>query len=118
MTKAELVNKVAATLQLPKPQTATVVACFLQCIMDALRAGDKVELRGFGSFRLHRRRARPARNPLTGATVQVPAKRVPWFTPGKALHGRLNPQLPARRPLASASRRAPAERRAARRPTA
>ena len=55
MTKAGLVDKVAATIQLPKHQTETVVNLFLQCIMDALRAGDKVELRGFGSFRLRRR---------------------------------------------------------------
>jgi integration host factor subunit beta len=86
MTKAELVDKVAATLQLPKHQTATVVNLFLQCIMEALEHGDKVELRGFGSFRLRHRRARVARNPHTGAAVQIPAKRIPWFTVGKALH--------------------------------
>ena len=85
MTKAELVDKVAATLQLPKYQTDTVVNLFLQCITDALRVGDKVELRGFGSFRLRHRRPRAARNPHTGATIQVPAKKVPWFTAGKAL---------------------------------
>ncbi len=48
MTKAELVDKVAATIQLPKHQTTTVVDLFLQCIIDALSIGDKVELRGFG----------------------------------------------------------------------
>jgi len=85
MTKAELVDKAAATMQLPKQQTATVVNLFLQCITDALRVGDKVELRGFGSFRLRHRRPRAARNPHTGATIQVPAKKVPWFTAGKAL---------------------------------
>ena len=97
MTKAELVDKLAATLQLPKQQTATVVECFLQCIMDALRAGDHVELRGFGSFRLRHRRPRAARNPHTGATVQVPAKTVPWFTAGKVLRTLVNPQVPSRR---------------------
>ena len=85
MTKAELVEKVAATLQLPKHQTEKVVHLFLQCIMDALRAGDKVELRGFGSFRLHHRAPRVGRNPKTGETVQIPAKQVPWFKVGKGL---------------------------------
>src|SRR5262249_53990761 len=82
MTKAGLVNKVAATIQLPRHQTETVVNLFLQCITDALRAGDKVELRGFGSFRLRRRKARARRNPKTGAPVPIPAKQVPWFTVG------------------------------------
>ena len=85
MTKAELVDKVAAAIQLPKHQTDTVVNLFLQCITDALRAGDKVELRGFGSFRLRHRQPRAGRNPKTGDTVQIPAKQVPWFTVGKAL---------------------------------
>jgi integration host factor subunit beta len=85
MTKAELVDKVAATMQLPKHQTETVVNLFWQCIMDALGEGDKVELRGFGSFRLRHRAPRQGRNPKTGETVQIPAKQVPWFTVGKAL---------------------------------
>ena len=85
MTKAGLVDKVAATIQLPRHQTETVVNLFLQCITDALRAGDKVELRGFGSFRLRRRQARAGRNPKTGEMVQIPAKQVPWFTAGKVL---------------------------------
>ena len=85
MTKAKLVDKVAATIQLPKHQTETVVNLFLQCIIDALRAGDKVELRGFGSFRLRHRQPRPARNPKTGDPVQIPAKQVPWFKAGKVL---------------------------------
>jgi integration host factor subunit beta len=85
MTKAGLVDKVAATIQLPTHQTATVVNLFLQCITEALRAGDKVELRGFGSFRLRRRKARAGRNPHTGETVPIPAKQVPWFTVGQVL---------------------------------
>jgi integration host factor subunit beta len=85
MTKAELVDRVAATIQLPRHQTETVVNLFLQCITDALRAGDKVELRGFGSFRLRHRAPRAGRNPKTGETVPIPAKQVPWFKVGKAL---------------------------------
>src|SRR5215813_4358842 len=98
MTKAELVDKVAAAIQLPKHQTETVVELFLQCITDALRAGDKVELRGFGSFRLRRREARIGRNPKTGETVPIPAKQVPWFTVGKVLRALVDspPADPAR----------------------
>ena len=95
MTKAELVDKVAAAIQLPKHQTETVVELFLQCITDALRAGDKVELRGFGSFRLRRREARVGRNPKTGETVPIPAKQVPWFTVGKVLRALVDYPPPA-----------------------
>ena len=113
MTKAGLVDKVAATIQLPKHQTETVVNLFLQCITEALRAGDKVELRGFGSFRLRRRKARAGRNPQTGDLVQIPAKQVPWFTVGKVLRALVDypPVVPARRH----KRTAPGTRRRVRR---
>ena len=84
MTKAELVDQVASTVQLPKHQTDAVITRFLQGIMDALHTGDKVELRGFGNFRLRHRQPREGRNPRTGDTVQIPAKAVPSFTAGKA----------------------------------
>jgi len=90
MTKAELVDHVAERLQLPKYQTEEVVTSVLQGIMDTLRAGDKVELRGFGSFRLRRRQSRVGRNPKTGDTVQIPATQVPWFTAGKAFRALVN----------------------------
>ena len=84
MTKAELVDHVAATVQLPKNTTDAVITHFLQGIMEALHAGDHVELRGFGSFRLRHRQARAGRNPRTGDTVQIAAKAVPTFAAGKA----------------------------------
>ena len=84
MTKAELVDHVAATVQLPKHQIETVITQFLQAIMDALHAGEHVELRGFGSFRLRHRQARAGRNLHTGDTIQIPAKTVPSFSAGKA----------------------------------
>src|SRR6266852_3208235 len=84
MTKAELVDQVAATVQLPKNTTDAVITHFLQGIMEALHAGDHVELRGFGRFRLRHRQARAGRNPRTGDTVQIPAKTIPAFTAGKA----------------------------------
>ena len=90
MNKAELIDRVAATVQLPQYQTDTAVTLFLQSIVDALQAGDKVELRGFGSFRLHHRQARMGRNPKTGDPVQIPARKVPWFKAGKDLRARVN----------------------------
>ena len=79
MTKAELVEKVADKIQLTKKQTETVVNILLNCITEALSEGDKVELRGFGSFRIRKRNPREGRNPKTGDTVQIPAKRVPFL---------------------------------------
>ena len=107
MTKAELVDTLAVTLQLTKHQTETVVNLFVQCITGALRKGDKVELRGFGSFRLRHRRARVARNPRTGAPVQIPATRVPWFTPGKILRALVNQSAPSRHEQEGGSRSRP-----------
>jgi nucleoid DNA-binding protein len=85
MTKTELVDYVAERVQLPKYQTKAVVTSVLQGIMDALRTGDTVALRGFGSFRLRRRPPRVGRNPKTGDRVQIPAMQVPRFTAGKTL---------------------------------
>ena len=104
MTKAELVDKVAATIQLPKHQTETVVTLFWQCIIDALGAGDKVELRGFGSFRLRHRAPRTGRNPKTGALVQIPAKQVPWFIRVRPRAGGLSSGRPHTTPHALCTR--------------
>ena len=84
MTKAELVDQVAETVQLPKRQIDVVLTQFLQGIMEALQAGDTVELRGFGRFRLRYRAAREGRNPRTGDPVAIAAKAVPTFLVGKA----------------------------------
>ena len=87
MTKAELVDHVAATVQISKHQTDAVITRFLQEIMEVLHTGESVELRGFGRFRLRHRQPRAGRNPRTGDTVQIPAKTIPAFTPGKAFQG-------------------------------
>jgi integration host factor subunit beta len=92
MTKAELVEKVAEKIQLTKKQTETVVNMLLNSITEALSEGDKVELRGFGSFRLRNRNPREGRNPKTGDTVQIPAKRVPFFKAGKELRDMVDSQ--------------------------
>ena len=93
MTKAELVTQVALKTELTKQQTAEVVDLLLECIIKALQAGDKVELRGFGSFRRRDRRPRLGRNPKTGEVVAVSAQTVPFFKTGKMLQARLNPEL-------------------------
>ncbi|RMF86033.1 MAG: integration host factor subunit beta [Nitrospinota bacterium] len=85
MTKAELVEKVAERINLTKKQTEVIVNTLFASIADALARGDKVELRGFGSFRVRYRHPREGRNPKTGATVHIPAKKVPFFRAGKEL---------------------------------
>ena len=92
MTKAELVEEVAGMTQLTKKHAEIIVNTVLDCIVDSLRVGSKIELRGFGSFRVRDRGPRIGRNPKTGARVDVPAKRIPYFKPGKELKGLLNPQ--------------------------
>ncbi len=96
MTKAELIDKVAESASISRAEAEVVVKTVLDSIVEALHAGDKVELRGFGSFRLRARRARIGRNPKTGERVEVPAKSVPYFKPGKELREMLNPQDHAR----------------------
>ncbi len=94
MTKAHLVARVAAQIQLPKQQTEAIVNVFLTSIIDALSKGDKVELRGFGSFRVRQRRPRVGRNPKTGERVSVPTTRVPCLKPGKDLRARVDGYRP------------------------
>ena len=85
MTKAELVERVSGQINLTKKQTEVVVNTVFQSITDSLSEGRKVELRGFGSFRVRARNARVGRSPKSGAQVDVPAKRVPFFKAGKEL---------------------------------
>ncbi len=85
MTKADLVEHVASEANLPRKQAVEVVQVVLEGIIAALHRDEKVELRGFGSFRVRQRGARIGRNPKTGEKVQVPPKRIPYFKPGKHL---------------------------------
>jgi nucleoid DNA-binding protein len=95
MTKTELVDQVATTVDLSKAQTEAVLTQCLQAIMDALQAGESVELRGFGRFQLRHRAARAGRNPRTGEPIPIPAKAVPTFTAGKAFQERVQPSAAA-----------------------
>ena len=90
MTKAELVEQVAEQIDLTKKETERIVNIVFGCVVDALRQSDKVELRGFGSFRVRHREPRNGRNPKTGTTVQIPAKKVPFFKAGKDLRELVN----------------------------
>ena len=90
MTKAELVDQVARSTQLTKKHAEIMVNTVFDSIVDSLQSGEKIELRGFGSFRIRQRGSRTGRNPKTGAKVQVPSKRIPYFKPGKELKQLLN----------------------------
>jgi len=89
MTKADLVEMVAESSELPRKQADEVVQAILDSIIAALSRGEKVELRGFGSFRIRRRGERNGRNPKTGDRVHVPPKKIPYFKPGKHLREEL-----------------------------
>ena len=87
MTKAELVEEVSRVSDLTKKDSEIIVETVFQSIIDALHRGEKIELRGFGSFRLRQREPRKGRNPKTGDKVDVPPKKVPYFKPGQRAEG-------------------------------
>src|SRR4029078_13254938 len=90
MTKAQLIDEVARVADLSRKHAELIIDIFFQSIVNALERGEKIELRGFGSFRIRQRNARHGRNPKTGETVSVPAKRIPYFKPGRELKELLN----------------------------
>ena len=94
MTKAELVEDVARAAELTKKDAERLVEIVFESIIETLNQGEKIELRGFGSFRVRERGARRGRNPKTGDPVSIPAKRVPYFKPGKELKELINDDNP------------------------
>ncbi len=90
MTKADLVEEIARGTGLSKKDTSIIVNLVIDNICKALAEGDKVELRGFGSFKVKSRNPRKARNPRTGASVDVPAKLVPYFKASNELKSKVN----------------------------
>jgi integration host factor subunit beta len=90
MTKAELVDEIAHKASLTRKHSEVIVDAVFSSIIEALHKGDKIELRGFGSFRVRHRASRTGRNPKTGEGVLVPAKKVPYFKPGKELRELIN----------------------------
>lgn len=90
MTKAELVEEVSKASELTKKHSEVIVNTVFHSIINALKQGEKIELRGFGSFRIRQRGSRKGRNPKTGEQVDVPAKKIPYFKPGKELKELIN----------------------------
>ena len=90
MLKTDLIDRVALRTRLTRKQTTVVVNSFLSSITDSLSAGNEVEIRGFGSFRIRQRNARIGFNPKNREKVYVPSKKVPYFRPGKSLKLKVN----------------------------
>src|ERR1700712_3848997 len=90
MTKAELIEEVSRVVEMTRKDSEVIVEAILDSVVRALRTGDKIEIRGFGSFRTRSRQSRVGRNPKTGARVDVPAKRIPYFKPSKELKDLVN----------------------------
>lgn len=90
LTKADLIEEVLRVTELPRKESEVIVETIFDSIIDALQKGDKIEIRGFGSFRTRQRRGRVGRNPKTGARVEVPAKKIPFFKPSKELKDFVN----------------------------
>ena len=90
MNKSELIDKLVDKSKLPRKRAEQVVNLVFQSMTDALAAGDRIEIRGFGSFVAKHYPARMGRNPRTGATIPVPAKRLPFFKVGKELRERVD----------------------------
>ena len=90
MTKADLIEEVAKVAEVTRKDGEVIVETIFDSIVKSLRAGDKIEIRGFGSFRTRQRKPRTGRNPKTGAKFDVPAKTIPFFKPSKELKDMVN----------------------------
>ncbi len=90
MTKAELIEEVSRVVEMSRKDSEVIVETIFDSVVRALRTGEKIEIRGFGSFRTRQRQPRIGRNPKTGARVEVPAKRIPFFKPSKELKDLVN----------------------------
>lgn len=90
MTKADLIEEVSRVIEMTRKDSEVIVEAIFDAVVKSLRNSDKIEIRGFGSFRTRQRQARIGRNPKTGARVEVPAKRIPYFKPSKELKDLVN----------------------------
>ncbi len=90
MTKAELIEDVSRVVEMSRKDSEIIVETIFDAIVKSLKAGDKIEIRGFGSFRTRQRKPRIGRNPKTGTRVDVPAKKIPYFKPSKELKDLVN----------------------------
>jgi integration host factor subunit beta len=90
MTKADLIEEVSRLAELTRKDSEVIVETVFGSVVRALRSGDKIEIRGFGSFRTRQRKPRVGRNPKTGERVEVPPKKIPFFKPSKELKDMVN----------------------------
>ena len=90
MTKADLIDEVSRVVELTRKDSEVIVEAIFDSIVRSLHSGDKIEIRGFGSFRTRQRKPRIGRNPKTGDRVEVPAKKIPFFKPSKELKDLVN----------------------------
>jgi len=90
MTKVDLIDEVSSVVEMTRKDSEVIVEAIFDSVVKALRSGDKIEIRGFGSFRTRQRQSRIDRNPKTGTRVEVPAKRIPYFKPSKELKDLVN----------------------------
>src|SRR3954453_21962249 len=90
LTKADLIEEVARVVDMTRKDSEVIVEAIFDSIVRALRTGDKIEIRGYGSFRTRQRQPRVGRNPKTGTRVEVPSKRIPYFKPSKELKDLVN----------------------------
>jgi integration host factor subunit beta len=90
MTKADLIEEVSRVVEMTRKDSEVIVEAIFDSIVRSLRAGDKIEIRGYGSFRTRQRQPRVGRNPKTGTRVEVPSKRIPYFKPSKELKDLVN----------------------------
>jgi integration host factor subunit beta len=95
MTKAELIEEVSNVVEMTRKDSETIVETIFDSIVNSLHKGEKIEIRGFGSFRTRQRQPRVGRNPKTGSRVEVPSKRIPFFKPSKELRDLVNHQAKA-----------------------
>jgi len=90
LTKADLIEEVSRVVEMTRKDSEVIVEAIFDSIVRSLRAGDKIEIRGYGSFRTRQRQPRVGRNPKTGTRVEVPSKRIPYFKPSKELKDLVN----------------------------
>ena len=100
MTKSDLIEALSNKYNLPKGKAELIVNCIFESMEESLRRGERIEIRGFGSFEIRSYKPYSGRNPRTGTPVEVQSKRLPFFKVGKELKERVNEA--ARRPAQAA----------------
>ena len=100
MTKADLIEEVSRVVEVTRKESEVIIETILDSVVKSLRQGEKVEIRGFGSFRTRERQGRVGRNPKSGESVEVPPKTIPFFKPSKELRDVVNGgTVPAAEPI-------------------